>query len=175
MKWYDLVFEVIDMRSFSNLWYWIALAVLWSSAAHWVLGVPYDMVLRARRKGGQAARDFEDLARINVNRLTYIGEVAGAWLIASVSFVLTLLGVLAFYYWIEIAQAIFLLAFPMAFVGMLSFAAAFSIHKNGISGEALQKRLMHLRFLVQSIGMASIFVTALFGMYQNLSIGALGQ
>ncbi|MCU0909379.1 MAG: component of SufBCD complex, partial [Rhodobacteraceae bacterium] len=32
MDWYLTVFEVIDMRSFSNLWYWIGLAVLWSSA-----------------------------------------------------------------------------------------------------------------------------------------------
>ena len=43
------VFELIDMRSFSNLWFWIALAVLWSSVSHWVLGVPWDMVMRARK------------------------------------------------------------------------------------------------------------------------------
>ncbi|MEM9756043.1 MAG: component of SufBCD complex, partial [Pseudomonadota bacterium] len=32
--------DVIDLRSFSNLWYWIVLAVFWSSASHWGLGVP---------------------------------------------------------------------------------------------------------------------------------------
>jgi hypothetical protein len=48
-----IVFEVIDMRSFSNLWYWIALAVLWSSTSHWVLGVPFDMIQRARRRAGR--------------------------------------------------------------------------------------------------------------------------
>ncbi len=46
--------------SFSNLWYWIALAVMWSSTSHWVLGVPYDMIQRARREGGQAEADLED-------------------------------------------------------------------------------------------------------------------
>jgi len=30
----DLVTEVIDLRSFSNLWYWIVLAILWSSLSH---------------------------------------------------------------------------------------------------------------------------------------------
>ena len=55
------IFELIDMRSFSNLWFWIALAVVWSSASHWVLGVPWDMALRAKRKGGQLAEDFETL------------------------------------------------------------------------------------------------------------------
>ena len=37
MAWYQTVLELIDMRSFSSLWYWIGLAVLWSSASHWVL------------------------------------------------------------------------------------------------------------------------------------------
>ena len=70
MNWYDTVFEVIDMRSFSNLWYWIALAVLWSSVSQWVLGVPFDMILRARReKEGEAMDDLQDLVRINVNRI----------------------------------------------------------------------------------------------------------
>src|SRR5690606_1500968 len=28
LEWYSLIFLLIDMRSFSSLWYWIALAVL---------------------------------------------------------------------------------------------------------------------------------------------------
>ena len=57
----DTLVELIDMRSFSNLWFWIALAVVWSSASHWILGVPIDLVYRAGRIGGQAERDLEDL------------------------------------------------------------------------------------------------------------------
>jgi len=82
LDWYDTVFEVIDMRSFSNLWYWIALAVIWSTVSHWVLGVPYDMVVRARRKGGQSEIDLVDMVRINTNRLLYIGRLSGLWLLA---------------------------------------------------------------------------------------------
>nr|MDJ0826631.1 component of SufBCD complex [Rhodobacter sp.] len=69
MNWYDTVFELIDMRSFSNLWYWIALAVLWSTSSHWILGVPFDLVQRASRYGGEAEVDLTDLVRINVNRV----------------------------------------------------------------------------------------------------------
>ena len=68
LDWYQTLFEMIDMRSFSNLWFWIALAVMWSTASHWVLGVPFDMVLRARRHGGEAQADLEDIVRINVVR-----------------------------------------------------------------------------------------------------------
>ena len=120
MDWYDTVFEVIDMRSFSNLWFWIALAVVWSSASHWVLGVPFDMVSRARRNGGQAEADLEELVRINVNRVLFIVEEAGLWLAALGAAFLTGLALLGFVYGIELAQAIFLLAFPMTLVGLLS-------------------------------------------------------
>ena len=173
--WYELVFEVIDMRSFSNLWYWIALAVVWSTTSHWVLGVPYDMVLRARRHAGQAQQDLEDMVRINTNRLLYILRMTGPVLLAFTCFVLTALAVTGFYYDVEFAQALFLLAFPMSIVGGLSFHTASRITHGMIRGEALQKTLSTHRIITQSIGMFSIFVTAIFGMYQNLSLGALGQ
>ncbi len=79
-----LIFDLIDMRSFSNLWYWIALAVTWSSTSHWVLGVPFDMVLRARL-GGEAARHLELMTQINVARLLYMGREAGVALMLVVS------------------------------------------------------------------------------------------
>ena len=65
MNLYQVLFELIDMRSFSNLWYWIMLAVMWSSASHWVLGVPFDVISRARRQGGALQDDLETLVRIN--------------------------------------------------------------------------------------------------------------
>jgi hypothetical protein len=162
------------MRSFSNLWYWIALAVAWSSASHWVLGVPFDMVQRARRVGGQAQIDLEDLTRVNVNRLLYIARVSGLWLLGISCFLLSGLAMLAFVYWIEFAQAVFLLAFPMALVGLLNLSTARLIEGQNLRDEDLCKRLTRCRLFTQMIGTASIFFTALWGMYQNLTIGVLG-
>ena len=162
------------MRSFSNLWYWIALAVMWSTASHWVLGVPHDMILRARRNGGQAEIDMEDLVRINVNRLLYIGKVSGLWLLGLGCFFLTGLGLLGFVYQVEFAQAVFLLALPMAILGAMSLSTATLIAQRGLSGEPLRARLGRHRLYTQMLGVVSIFVTSLWGMYQNMSIGALG-
>ncbi len=173
MDWYGTVFEVIDMRSFSNLWFWIALAVLWSSVSHWVLGVPFDMVGRARRLGGQAAQDLEDLARINTNRFLFIMDEAGLWIVALGSAFLTGLALLGFAYDVEMAQALFLLAFPLTIVGLLSVASARRIQQGENSGEALWRRMRIHRTITQFIGMVSIFVTALWGMFQNLSAHVL--
>lgn len=173
MDWYSTVFEVIDMRSFSNLWFWIVLAVVWSSASHWVLGVPYDMVARARRHGGQAEQDLEDLVRINTNRFLFIVDEAGLWIAALGSAFLSGLLVLGLVYQVEMAQAVFLLAFPMTLVGLLSVASARRIKIGEQQGEALWRRLRIHRTITQFIGMISIFVTALWGMFQNLSAHVL--
>ncbi len=174
MDWYSAVFELIDMRSFSNLWYWIALAVVWSTTSHWILGVPYDMVQRAARQGGAVQDDLEDMVRINVNRLLYIAGVAGLPLVAIVSAVLTSLLILGFWYGIEFAQAVSLIATPLTLVGGLSVRTAQTVRAKGLFGAALRKRLLRHRVQVQFVGMFSIFVTALWGMYQNMSIGVLG-
>lgn len=173
MDWYTSIFELIDMRSFSNLWFWIALAVVWSSASHWVLGVPYDMVQRARRTGGQAEADMNDIARVNVNRLLYIAQMSGLWILAFGCFVLSGLAMLGFYYEIEFAQALFLLGFPMSLVGMINLATARRIHATQAQGEALARLIGRCRIVTQVIGMIFIFITALWGMYQNISLGVL--
>jgi hypothetical protein len=168
---YKTVFELIELRSFSNLWFWIALAVMWSSASHWVLGVPFDLVTRARKNGGQASEDLEALVGINVRRLMFITQVSGLWIIGFLSFVLTGLLVLGFFYAVEFAQAVFLLAAPMAIVGSLSLSTARQIRDQTLSGDYLQRRLSRHRMAVQGIGMISIFITSLWGMWQNLQLG----
>jgi hypothetical protein len=169
----DTAFEVIDMRSFSNLWYWIALAVLWSSTSHWVLGVPHDMIQRARREGGQAQQDIEDLVRINASRLLTIVDQGLPVIVALGAFWLTGLGVLAFWYHIEFAQAVFFLVFPMVFVVWLSIRVCRRIMAGENTGEPLYRRMIVHRRWTQGIGMVAIFVTAMFGMWRNISTSIL--
>ncbi len=171
----DNVFEFIDMRSFSNLWFWIALAVVWASASHWVLGVPWDMAIRARRRRDQAAMtDFEDMVRININRLLSVARESGVILAGLVAFFLTSLAILGFGYGNEFSQALFLLGFPLTGVWLVSLATAQTIRARGLAGEALISRLRWHRLVVQVIGVVSVFVTALWGMYQNMNFGVLG-
>lgn len=162
------------MRSFSNLWFWIALAVVWSTASHWVLGVPWDLVTRAKRRGGEAGHDVENLVRVYVKRILHVAEVSGLVMTVLVCFVLTSLVILGFGYHIEFAQAVFLLAFPMVIVGLVSIRSARIIRRDEPTGQDLYRRLQIHRMTVQFIGMASIFVTTMWGMFKNFSLGVLG-
>jgi hypothetical protein len=165
---------MIDLRSFSNLWYWIALAVMWSTLSHRIIGVPFDMVQRARKHGGQSAMDLEDLVRVNVNRILFVFHSAGVWLLGFACFVLSILATLGFVLEVEIAQAIFLLVFPLSLVSLINLYAAQKIIAREAVGEELYKALTQCRVMVQFLGMICIFVTAMWGMYQNLHIGPLG-
>lgn len=170
MDWSKALFQVIDLRSFSSLWYWIVVAVTWSSISHYVLGVPYDLITRARRRGGSDMVDLTDLVRINVNRLLHISQSAGMILTAFICFLLTFLGLLGFYYKIELAEAIFLLAFPLSAVGAVTLSTARLIRATEPEGEQLIATLHRHRLWTQIIGMIAIFVTAMYGMYQNLDV-----
>ena len=78
------------------------------------MGVPFDLVQRAARQGGQAMTDLEDLARINANRLLQFGGAAGEILTAVAATLLSVLGLLGFIYGVELCQALFLLALPFS-------------------------------------------------------------
>ncbi len=174
MDVYSSIFELIDMRSFSNLWYWIVLAVLWSSASHWAMGVPYDLVVRARRVGGQAEKDLLDIVRINRNRLLYIVDVSGLVIFALSCFCFTGLATLGFYYGVEFAQAVFLLLFPLCVVMLINISAARKLRSAEVGMEIVSTILSRCRIYTQIVGMISILITSLWGMYQNFSIGVLG-
>lgn len=174
MNLYQVVVELIDLRSFSNLWYWIMLAVMWSSASHWVIGVPFDMILRARRQGGDFQTDLEQVVRVQAERLIYIAETSGTLMVGFMCFAVTTLGILSVVYGVEFAQAVSLLVLPMAALAMVSLRTARLIAAEDNSGAALHHRLSRHRLTTQLLGMVSIFVTSMFGMYQNLTIGALG-
>lgn len=138
-----------------------------------MLGVPFDMVQRAAKTGGQAEIDLEDMVRVNVNRLLYIGRVSGLWVLGFVCFALTTLVLLGWVYEVELAQALFLIGFPLSLVGALSLSTARLIETDAPVGEILRKRLTRHRVYTQFIGMLSIFITTMWGMYQNLNIGFL--
>ncbi|MFN3575608.1 MAG: component of SufBCD complex [Tabrizicola sp.] len=173
MDVFDTALEVIDLRSFSNLWYWIMLAVLWSSVSHWSLGVPHDMVQRARREGGQALGDVEDLVRINVNRILSIMDSGAMVVVGLAAFWLTTLVVLGFYYGVEFAQALVLLLGPLSLVVWVSVRESRRIAAGASTGEALLRRLTVHRRVLQVIGMISIAVTAFYGTWQNIRVSIL--
>ncbi|SDX41319.1 component of SufBCD complex [Roseicitreum antarcticum] len=174
MDFLEVVFRLIDLRSFSNIWFWVVLAVMWSTLSHFVIGVPFDLVQRARRRGGQALSDLETLAHIQARRRVQLFASAGPAMVGVGAAGLSMLLVLGFLYGVELAQAVFLLLGPASLTALMGLRIARAIAERGEMGNDLIRRLSRHRFLVQGLGMAAIFLTAIWGMWQNMSISVLG-
>ena len=173
MNWTETLRAVIDLRSFSNLWFWIDVAVIWSSASYFVMGVPFDLIQRARRQGGQAMDDLHDMVRISCNRMLYLSGTAGLAMAAFAAFFHTSMLLLAFWYDFEFAQALELLALPLTLVFALTLRLAGRVAVEQPREGELIRRLMRHRLATQVIGMVALFVTAMFGMYQNLTMAPI--
>ena len=172
MDFLDLVTQVIDLRSFSNLWYWIVLAILWSSLSHWTLGVPYHIVTRARRGDARAQRDMEALVRINGDRILLVAEQSGPVMLGFSAFIATGLAVTGWAYRVEFCQALFLLLVPALIVGALTVATARKLKSEDYANVA--RRLKLHRMTVQARGVGFIFITAFWGRYTSVTVGPLG-
>lgn len=165
----DIITGLIDFRTFSNIWYWLAVMVTWAVVSHWVIGVPFDMVVRARRQGGQAAQDLDILVAINLRRLLTLSGTPAVILVGIGAFVVTAAAMLGFVYGLELAQGLFCLAFPLVFVAVLTWRSCQRLALDQQTGPALIRALVRLRFWIQLIAITALFCTALLGIYVMLS------
>ena len=173
MDWQHDLLTLIDLRSFSNIWYWIVLAVMWSSLTHYVFGVPFDMVVRARRQGGAEQADLEALVRVQVNRRVRIAALTGPWMVAFLSAGLTVLALVGFVYGVQFGQALFLLLAPATLATLLDFASARRLAEAPLTGEPLCAYIGRCRLMKQALGMLSIIVTAFWAVWHLMSVSVL--
>lgn len=170
MSLYKLMVDVIDLRSFSNLWFWVALFAIWTKAVRNGLGVPYDMVGAAHRDGGQALHDVEVMARISTARMLAFSRGLGPWLVGLVSFAGTVLALLGFVYRSGLAQAVFFLFVPLCVLGYLSLRAALRVEAGEGQGAALLALLSDHRRSVRFLAIVAVGATILFGAYANAQL-----
>lgn len=168
------VFSTIDLRSFSSLWFWLMLAVAWSNMTHHVMGVPFDLVQRARRGAPAAMGDVRALAAIQARRRMEIMQVAGVWLVGFWALVLSAMATLGFAQGYELAQALTLLLGPLTLAAWAGLRLAARFDRAMPEDALLLRALIRHRRLVQAIGLMAIFVSTLWGTWFNLSVRALG-
>ncbi|WP_420343581.1 component of SufBCD complex [Paenirhodobacter sp.] len=167
---FTTIFALIDTRSFSNIWYWIAVAGIWSLVSRRVLGVPLELVVRARHEALAAQQMRVLLEEVAVRLRPGLGQV----LLASCG--LTVLVVLGFGHGLQLAQAIALLLVPLAAVRLMNLRAARRVAAI-LPGETepVVRMLLAHHTLVQFFGFAMIGATALYGMLRVLRAHYLGS
>jgi len=155
----------ISFDSFSSVWYWLFLGIAWSVTCHWTLGVPYDALVRAHKRGGKYAEDAEVLARIHVERYADVARSAGPYITAAAFFVIATLATFGYAYGYETAQALLVLVAPLFLVSGLNMRLAVKLAEQELDGATLRKRLVSRRFWNQVIGLSSLLVSVMAALF----------
>lgn len=163
------LFDMIDTRSFSNLWFWALLAITWTGLGQWVLSISQDLIARARAGDQDAAQEVYYVSHIMARRFVRGSEASFLALTAALSFALTVVAISGFVYDVELAQALFFLALPALIVLTLRFWVARAIIDGAASGEALYKLINRHRLHTYLIGALAIFTASLWGIYHNIA------
>ena len=117
--------DVLDTRSFSSMWYWLLLTLLWTWVGRGALGIPSELVatVRRRARGDGTPAASGGPAPESLLLLDWLSLVLPRWriaprdgmiLLAAATFLLTLLAGLGFGYGRQTGQALFLLLAPLA-------------------------------------------------------------
>lgn len=163
----DNFWTLIGTGSFSSIWFWVFLGILWSHVMQAPMGVPVDLVRRAQAGDPASAADLQALTGVRLAETQRMAVMApwraGAW-----SFALALLAGLGVGYGIELAQAALALAAPLALVRWVEARAARPMAEVP-DMQALIRAHMVLRRKVQGIGIAAVFLTSVFGMLRLLA------
>ncbi len=143
--------------SFQSIWYWVLTILVWTMVTHRTLGVPYDMLLRARRL--PELRDQVDvLAHITAARICGVHGAVGAPLAALAGFALAAMFVFGFVMELELAKALFLLCAPLSVVAYSTLRIAMNIEGRDHRGIRLVRILARRRFWHQVIAVVSILL-----------------
>jgi hypothetical protein len=147
--------DAFGVSSFQTVWYWVLHVIVWIVATQYTLGVPYDMLLRARRLP-EVAHRVELLAVIAAERAAAIYEALGVVMALVGSFLLTGLFAIGFLNGVVLAQAIFLLLFPLAIMGYSTISVALRIKRRRFRGTVLVQVLARRHFWHQVVAVAAL-------------------
>lgn len=162
----DGVATALYTSSFTSLWYWIFLALAWNSLSHWTMGVPYDAVVRADRKGGEFAAHVDDIAHAMSLRMVHVMRVARVYLAAAGGFVLSGLLVASFGFGFEFAQAILVFVGPLSLVAAKEAMFAERVVAQNLRGSDLRRALFWQRFQTQLAGVVSLVLATGFLVFE---------
>ena len=160
-------FAMIDLRAFGSLWYWVLMTLVLVHVSQRGLGVPRALVLRARQGDARARAELVALAHVRARAIRQAYDESGTLLVALWSAALTALAVLGFGFWFELAQALFLLALPLAAEQAVGLVTAPALVAE-TDPERVRRLLNRHLFAAHAIAFAVLFCAVFWGMLFTL-------
>jgi hypothetical protein len=163
------VYQAYGIASLDSFWDWVLCILTWGFVCNRTLGVPHDMVRRARR-APEVAEKVDMLALITSQRIGGIYDRAGVLIGAGTGFALAALGIAGFKLGLELAKAMFLLAFPLTIVAYSTLRLALSVRQYPPTGARLWRSLGLRRFWHTVIALVGLMFTASLAVVEHPSL-----
>ncbi|RNF34208.1 hypothetical protein [Paracoccus methylarcula] len=179
----DGIISFLDSRSFGTIWYWLVVIGMWSVSGRNIIGVPVEIVIRARRAmsrdemDGSALVSLLDWLSLTLPRWQ-LGRREGAIFLGVTVFLVTSLAGLGFGHDLEMAQALTLLLLPFLILFWMRVRLAYRLtpllqneeadqQLETIAREAIRRMIWHRR-LVTLLSILAVAITALWGVLWSL-------
>ena len=153
------MFQYFAAASFLSPWYWVLHVVVWILACYRTLGVPLDMLVRARREPEVAAR-VDQLAHLACERVGGLYDRLGVPLAALAGFLLAGVFAMGFLSGIETAQAAFAILLPLGAIVYSKLRLALAVRRKRMAGPDLVLALARRRMGHQFIAVAAMLGAA---------------
>ncbi|HRO12126.1 hypothetical protein [Amaricoccus sp.] len=147
--------QTLAAASFLSIWYWVLHAVVWTLACYRTLGVPLDMLHRARAEPEIAGR-VDLLAHLAAARIAGLYDLLGVPIAALGGFALATLFVIGFGLGMEAAQAAFALLLPLGVIGYSKLRLALAVRRYRMGGAGLVLALARRRVWHQFIAILAM-------------------
>jgi hypothetical protein len=160
--------EIMTADGFSNPWYWLLVAIVWVRSIQTTLGIPGDVMRNAKTGDPQAKADALHLLDIHIRNTTDEFNHFGAYLVATMTFVLASIATMGFWNDVAVLQGAFFIAFPMALIGALGIRLASKLKDQEITWDQLcgiYRRHFWLKF---AMGVLFIFTSMLWAVYLEI-------
>lgn len=167
----DILYEQLNLDSFWTLWFWIAHVITWSLAAHFTMGVPFDMILEANREkveDGPWTRSTEAIISAQIFRYSEIFTKYGIVLTAASMFLLSIVVTLGTYGNLEIARAIATLLVPLTLIYAITIRLALRLRAAPLSGQALRDRIRRQRLYNQLFGLLGVSMAVAVAVWEGV-------
>lgn len=160
--------EIMTADGFSNPWYWLLVAIVWVRCIQTTLGIPSDVMRNAKNDDPQAKADALNLLDIHIRNTTDEFNQFGAYLVATMTFVLASIATMGFWNDVPVLQGAFFIAFPMALIGAMGIRLASKLKGTGITWDHLCSVYRRQFWLKLSLGVFFIFTSMIWAVYLEI-------
>lgn len=164
----DEIREIMNLESLWTLWFWIMHVIAWSMTSHFVLGVPFDVIVQANREKDEAGPwtfHADAMIRASVFRVVSYFRKMGTVIVGVWSFLIGSLLTFAILFQNEFCMAALTFMLPLTAIYAVSIRWALWIDGTELGPTELRQAVRRLRFWVQLFGVIAVILAGAIAVY----------